>query len=143
MVVGRDKTAMGGRLLKQWLDRPLIQPKKITARQEMVQSLLDSFFERADLQEALTKVYDMERLVGRVAFGNVNGRDLLQLKSSLKQVPLIAQLLQGINRGEWNDLLLELTPLDDLVALIEAAIDEDARCRSQKATSSKTGSINN
>jgi len=92
----------------------------------MVQSLLDSFFERADLQEALTKVYDMERLVGRVAFGNVNGRDLLQLKSSLEQVPLIAQLLQGINRGEWNDLLLELTPLDDLVALIEAAIDEDA-----------------
>lgn len=125
-LLDETKTAMGGRLLKQWLDRPLIQPKKITARQEMVQSLLDSFFERADLQEALTKVYDMERLVGRVAFGNVNGRDLLQLKSSLEQVPLIAQLLQGINRGEWNDLLLELTPLDDLVALIEAAIDEDA-----------------
>ena len=65
----------------------------------MVQSLLDSFFERADLQDALTKVYDMERLVGRVAFGNVNGRDLLQLKSSLQQVPLIAQLIKGINRG--------------------------------------------
>ena len=117
---------MGARLLKQWLDRPLIQPKKIFARQEMVQSLLDSFFERADLQDALTKVYDMERLVGRVAFGNVNGRDLLQLKSSLQQVPLIAQLIKGINRGEWNDLLIELEPLDELVALIDSAIDEDA-----------------
>ena len=83
-------------------------------------------FERADLQDALTKVYDMERLVGRVAFGNVNGRDLLQLKSSLQQVPLIAQLIKGINRGEWNDLLIELEPLDELVALIDSAIDEDA-----------------
>ena len=73
-LLDETKTAMGARLLKQWLDRPLIQPKKIFARQEMVQSLLDSFFERADLQDALTKVYDMERLVGRVAFGNVNGR---------------------------------------------------------------------
>ncbi len=125
-LLDETKTAMGGRLLKQWLDRPLIQPKKIAARQDMVQSLLDSFFERGDLQEALTKVYDMERLVGRVAFGNVNGRDLLQLKSSLMQVPLIGNLLEGINRGEWNDLLLELNPMDDLVALIEAAIDEDA-----------------
>ena len=68
----------------------------------------------------------MERLVGRVAFGNVNGRDLLQLKSSLQQVPLIAQLIKGINRGEWNDLLIELEPLDELVALIDSAIDEDA-----------------
>jgi DNA mismatch repair protein MutS len=125
-LLDETKTAMGARLLKQWLDRPLIQQKKIFARQEMVQSLLDSFFERADLQESLTKVYDMERLVGRVSFGNVNGRDLLQLKSSLQQVPLIAQLIKGINHGEWNDLLLSLEPLDDLVALIESAIDEDA-----------------
>ncbi|MCG6527802.1 hypothetical protein K6U28_15685, partial [Vibrio parahaemolyticus] len=58
--------------------------------------------------------------------GNVNGRDLLQLKSSLQQVPLIAQLIKGINRGEWNDLLIELEPLDELVALIDSAIDEDA-----------------
>ncbi|WP_371311695.1 hypothetical protein, partial [Thomasclavelia ramosa] len=51
---------MGGRLLKQWLDRPLIQAKQIKARQEMVASLLDSYFERIDLQSALTKVYDLE-----------------------------------------------------------------------------------
>lgn len=125
-LLDETKTAMGGRLLKQWLDRPLIQKKQIFARQEMVQSLLDSYFERADLQENLTKVYDLERLAGRVAFGNVNGRDLLQLKTSLVQVPQIRTLLNGINTGAWNDLLLDLEPLDDLVTLIEQAINEEA-----------------
>ena len=125
-LLDETKTAMGGRLLKQWLDRPLIQNKQITLRQEMVQSLLDSYFERADLQAALTKVYDLERLAGRVAFGNVNGRDLLQLKTSLMQVPQIRNLLSGINKGSWNDLLLDLEPMDDLVALIEQAINEEA-----------------
>ena len=125
-LLDETKTAMGGRLLKQWLDRPLIQKKQIHARQEMVQSLLESYFERADLQEALTKVYDLERLAGRVAFGNVNGRDLLQLKTSLVQVPQIRTLLNGINTGAWNNLLLDLEPLDDLVSLIEQAINEEA-----------------
>ncbi|KAF1293423.1 DNA mismatch repair protein MutS [Candidatus Enterococcus leclercqii] len=125
-LLDETKTAMGGRLLKQWLDRPLIQEKQIVARQEMVQSLLDSYFERMDLQETLTKVYDLERLAGRVAFGNVNGRDLLQLKTSLMQVPQIRKLLEGINQGQWNQLLLAIEPLEDLVALIEAAISEDA-----------------
>ena len=125
-LLDETKTAMGGRLLKQWLDRPLIQKKQIFARQEMVQSLLYSYFERADLQENLTKVYDLERLAGRVAFGNVNGRDLLQLKTSLVQVPQIRTLLNGINTGAWNDLLLDLEPLDDLVTLIEQAINEEA-----------------
>lgn len=125
-LLDETKTAMGGRLLKQWLDRPLIKEKQIQARQEMVQSLIDSYFERADLQEALTKVYDLERLAGRVAFGNVNGRDLIQLKTSLQQVPQIRQLLEGINQGQWNHLLLDLEPMTDLVELIHQAISEEA-----------------
>lgn len=125
-LLDETKTAMGGRLLKQWLDRPLIQKQAILARQAMVASLLNSYFERADLQENLTKVYDLERLAGRVAFGNVNGRDLIQLKTSLLQVPLIRELLTGINQGEWNDLLVDLEPMEDLVQLIEGAINEEA-----------------
>ncbi|MBP2099947.1 DNA mismatch repair protein MutS [Enterococcus rivorum] len=125
-LLDETKTAMGGRLLKQWLDRPLIQEKQIFARQEMAQSLLNAYFERADLQGALTKVYDLERLAGRVAFGNVNGRDLIQLKTSLEQVPLIRELIVGINQGEWNDLLLDLNPAEDLVELIHRAINEEA-----------------
>lgn len=125
-LLDETKTAMGGRLLKQWLDRPLIQEKQIFARQEMAQALLNAYFERIDLQSALTKVYDLERLAGRVAFGNVNGRDLIQLKTSLEQVPFIRELIVGINQGEWNDLLLDLNPAEDLVELINRAINEEA-----------------
>lgn len=125
-LLDETKTAMGGRLLKQWLDRPLIQKSQITSRQEQVASLLNAFFERADLQEALTKVYDMERLAGRVAFGSVNGRDLLQLKASLQQVPRIRTILQGIDQGEWTALLEKMEPMDDLVTLIERSINEEA-----------------
>lgn len=117
---------MGGLLLKQWIDRPLIQKRQIQARQRMVSSLLNAYFERMDLNETLTRVYDLERLAGRVAFGNVNGRDLIQLKTSLAQVPRIRELLQGINQGEWNDLLVDMEPMNDLVELIDLAINEDA-----------------
>ena len=125
-LLDETKTAMGGRLLKQWIDRPLIQKRQINARQAMVSSLLNAYFERMDLNETLTKVYDLERLAGRVAFGNVNGRDLVQLKTSLMQVPQIRQLLTGINQGEWNDLLVDMEPMDDLVNLIEKAIKDEA-----------------
>ncbi|MHC5268442.1 DNA mismatch repair protein MutS [Enterococcus sp. LJL98] len=125
-LLDETKTAMGGRLLKQWIDRPLIQQKEIEARQNQVASLLEAFFERGDLQESLRKVYDLERLAGRVAFGSVNGRDLLQLKTSLQQIPLIRQILEGIDHGEWQSLLSELSPMDELVALIETGIDEEA-----------------
>lgn len=125
-LLDETKTAMGGRLLKQWLDRPLIQERQIKTRQEMVQSLLNSYFERLDLQAALTNVYDLERLAGRVAFGSVNGRDLIQLRTSLEQVPTIRQLIVGINQGEWDDLLVDLNPVEDLVELIATAINEEA-----------------
>lgn len=125
-LLDETKTAMGGRLLKQWIDRPLIQKRQISARQAMVSSLLNAYFERMDLNETLTKVYDLERLAGRVAFGNVNGRDLIQLKTSLMQVPQIRQLLTGINQGEWNDLLVDMEPMNDLVTLIEKAINDEA-----------------
>lgn len=125
-LLDETKTAMGGRLLKQWLDRPLINRHDILARQKMVGKLIASFFERTDLREALTKVYDLERLAGRVAFGNVNGRDLLQLRNSLRQIPQIKTLLGGIDEGEFSELLTQMDEMTDLVALIDRAINEDA-----------------
>ncbi len=111
---------------QQWIDHPLIQQAAIERRQLQVASLLHAFFERVDLQESLKGVYDLERLAGRIAFGNVNGRDLLQLKHSLQQVPQIQAIIAGINHEEWTALLTELTPLEDVVALIDEAIAEDA-----------------
>ncbi|MGO3381676.1 MAG: DNA mismatch repair protein MutS, partial [Loigolactobacillus coryniformis] len=99
------KTAMGGRLLKQWLDRPLINATQIKQRQDKVASLMDHFFERSSLQDELTKVYDLERLAGRVAFGNVNGRDLIQLKTSLLQIPKLKAILTDINDGTFDDVI--------------------------------------
>ncbi|MGY3779069.1 DNA mismatch repair protein MutS [Isobaculum melis] len=125
-LLDETKTAMGGRLLKQWIDRPLIQKKKIENRQQIVQNLLNHFFERMDLNEALTKVYDLERLAGRVAFGNVNGRDLIQLKTSLNQVPYLIEILSLMNDGELDQILTELDPVSEVVEKIEAAISEDA-----------------
>ena len=76
------KTAMGGRLVKQCIERHLINLKEIEARQSMVENLLTHYFERSGLQEELVNVYDLERLAGKVAFGSVNGRDLIQLRTS-------------------------------------------------------------
>lgn len=125
-LLDETNTAMGARLLKQWLDRPLVQESQIRTRQNMVESLLNAYFERMDLKERLKKVYDLERLAGRVAFGTVNGRDLIQLKTSLNQVPGIRQVLEGINEGQWEVLLADLVPAYELVELIEQAINEEA-----------------
>ena len=120
------QTARGGRLLKQWIDRPLLKLSDIKARQEMVESLTQAYFERMDLKDYLRHVYDLERLAGRVAFGTVNGRDLLQLKQSLEQIPMIQSIIQGLDKGQFGSLLERITPMDDLVALIFEAINEDA-----------------
>ncbi|MDT2830086.1 DNA mismatch repair protein MutS [Vagococcus carniphilus] len=125
-LLDETNTAMGARLLKQWLDRPLVQEKQIVTRQNMVESLLNAYFERMDLKDRLKKVYDLEHLAGRVAFGTVNGRDLIQLKTSLNQVPGIRQVLEGINQGEWDELLVDLVPAFELVEMIDASINEDA-----------------
>lgn len=138
-LLDETKTAMGGRLLKQWLDRPLIHENKIRSRQNMVESLLKSFFERIDLQESLKSVYDLERLAGRVAFGTVNGRDLIQLKTSLEQIPKIRQILEGINKGEWQQLLKDMDPVTDVVELVETAIQAEAPLSITEGNLIKTG----
>ena len=116
------KTAMGSRLLKRWIDRPLIDRDQITARQDKVAALLDHYFERSNLQEELTKVYDLERLAGRVAYGSVNGRDLIQLQTSLQQVPKIKYTLETLGAPVFDELVAGLDPLDDIAGLIEQAI---------------------
>ena len=124
-LLDETKTAMGSRLLKRWLDRPLISPQKITERQDKVQELLDHYFERSNLQEELIKVYDLERLAGRVAYGSVNGRDLIQLKTSLQQVPKIKYVLETLDSPVFEKLQADLDPLNDVADLIDRAIVEE------------------
>ncbi|KKB38896.1 DNA mismatch repair protein MutS [Bacillus thermotolerans] len=117
-------TAMGGRMLKQWIDRPLIDPGKINERLSMVEVLIGSFFERQEVRELLKEVYDLERLAGRVAFGNVNGRDLVQLKKSLQQIPVLKELLLQIQSPAVHKLSKAMNPCEELTDLLERALVE-------------------
>ncbi|NTU26608.1 DNA mismatch repair protein MutS [Bacillus tequilensis] len=121
-LLDETKTAMGGRLLKQWIDRPLIRVNQIEERQEMVETLMSHFFEREDLRERLKEVYDLERLAGRVAFGNVNARDLIQLKESLKQVPGIKQLVASLAHDKAKERAERIDPCGDVLELLEEAL---------------------
>jgi DNA mismatch repair protein MutS len=91
-----------------------------------VQDLLDHYFERSELQERLTKVYDLERLAGRVAYGNVNGRDLIQLQTSLDQVPAVQDILAQLDDGAFATLRQQIDPVQDVANLIRRAIEPEA-----------------
>jgi DNA mismatch repair protein MutS len=118
-------TAMGGRTLKTWIDRPLIARAEIEHRLNLVEVLMNHYFERQELREKLKEVYDLERLAGRVAFGNVNARDLLQLKRSLMQVPLLKQILLGMENDEVKKIAEFLDPCEEVTDLLEQAIVEN------------------
>lgn len=120
------KTAMGTRMLRTWIERPLISVKEINKRATIVQLFLDNFFERADLVEALKGVYDLERLASRVSFGKAVPVDFLQLTHSLANVPLLKTILQGIAVPALSDLIEQLDEIPELSHLIHSAIDENA-----------------
>lgn len=117
-------TAMGGRKLKQWLHQPLVKQEKIEARQTIVGQFIDQFFLREDLREHLKKVYDLERLAGRVAFGNVGGRDLAQLRESLRQVPPIKQQLAQSGMTDLQQLGEQLDACEEVEQLLARAITD-------------------
>ncbi|GEN51395.1 DNA mismatch repair protein MutS [Alkalibacterium pelagium] len=125
-LMDETQTAMGGRMLRSWLEKPLIRKKQIEERLDKVEGLLNHFFERNDLVEVLKNIYDLERLAGRVAFGTVNARDLIQLKQSLDQIPHVTDIIDRLNAEKiWDSYLNQLDPINDVRDLIEQAIDED------------------
>ncbi|MCP3739210.1 DNA mismatch repair protein MutS [Rossellomorea sp. BNER] len=118
-------TAMGGRLLKQWIDRPLINKAEIEKRHHLVELFKESFFERQDIRERLKEVYDLERLSGRVAFGNVNARDLIQLKKSLEQIPTLKEVILGLGNDLSQNLAEKMDPCEELTSVLEEALVEN------------------
>lgn len=115
---------MGGRLLKQWLARPLLSVNELTNRQEMVQALLDGYFTRENVIDSLKGVYDLERLTGRIAFGNVNARELLQLAHSLQAVPDILTSLANSDNPVLQNFAQKIDPLKGVAELISSTIVE-------------------
>ena len=124
-LLDETKTAMGGRLLKQWIDRPLIDKNAISVRLELVETFINAYFEKQELREKLKEVYDLERLAGRVAFGNVNARDLLQLKRSLQQIPFIQRIVEQLDNEEAKQFANRLDSCEEVIDLLEKAIVEN------------------
>lgn len=120
------KTAMGTRMLRSWIERPLVSAQAIEKRMTIVQIFLDHFFERSDLIEALKGVYDLERLASRVSFGKAVPVDFLQLANSLSNVPAIKNILGLLADQQLLDLEKRLDHLPELAQLINQAISDTA-----------------
>ena len=118
-LLDKTKTAMGARLLKKYILNPLVDKKEIEKRYNIIDTLLKEFILKEDLEKLLYNVYDLERLSGKIAFGNANGKDLLQLKSSLKVLPQISEILNKINYHKKMEIL------DNLYDLLEKSIYEE------------------
>ncbi|SIH16558.1 DNA mismatch repair protein mutS [Mycobacteroides abscessus subsp. abscessus] len=123
-LMDETKTPMGARRLKQWIDRPLIHKDNIEQRLDIVESFIDHFIERDTLRGYLNQVYDIERLVGRVSYGNVNARDLIQLKHSISEIPNIKSLLEQMNSVTITQFST-LEPLEDLLTVLEDSLVEE------------------
>lgn len=118
-LLDNTKTAMGSRKLRQWIEAPLKEKRLIEKRFNIVSSLIEEFILAEDLRRNLYEVYDLERLCGRVAMGNANARDLIQLKNSLKVLPIIKDMLASIN------FYHDIDTLDSLYELLNSSIYEE------------------
>lgn len=124
-VLDFTKTAMGSRLLRKWLEYPLLSPKKINDRLDAVANLVSDFSLRNNLREQLKEIYDFERLLTRMEVGTANARDMNALKSSLYVLPTIKKSLAKATAKLLVNIHQKISTYDDLVALIDKAIVED------------------
>lgn len=124
-ILDRTVTAMGGRLLRQWIHYPLIDKDQIVSRQQALHELLDDSLGRIDLGEALDGVYDLERLNGKISMASANAKDIIALRDSLQRLPQIDDLLSGRQASLLQRLRQSIDLMPDLVAEISSAIVDD------------------
>ena len=118
-VLDKTSTSMGGRLLRRWINDPLVDVKAINDRLTAVKELKENMILRGDILESLNKVYDIERLAGRISYGNANARDLISLKNSLSKLPELKQELSQVESPLLKKLYNDLDELKDITELIE------------------------
>ena len=124
-VLDKTSTSMGGRHLRRWLNDPLIDTLEINRRLQAVKELKEDIMLRGDVVDNLKKVYDIERLAGKMAYGNANARDMITLKNSLARLPELKQVLQNSKSDMLKDIYENLDELKDIYELIEKSIVED------------------
>ncbi len=124
-VLDKTRTAMGSRLLRSYIEQPLISAEEINKRLSAVECFFNDIIGREEIREYLNPVYDLERLIGRIAYQNANPRDLIAFKSSLEYLPAIKELLKNYDDELIKEIENELDPLSDISRLIdESIIDE-------------------
>ena len=124
-VLDRTRTAMGGRLLRSWLERPLLSVAAINKRLTSVEALVKSAMDREELIAALTGIGDMERLIGRIVYGSAGGRDLASLRAALGKLPELKEKLSPFPAGRLGELGESLDLLEDAYALLSRAVVDE------------------
>ena len=124
-VLDKTSTSMGGRLLRRWLNDPLIDVKEINKRLGAVEELKNDIILRGDIIDNLKKVYDIERLAGKMAYGNATPRDMITLKNSLMKLPEIKSILSGVKSEYLTEICSNIDELQDIFKLIDRSIVDD------------------
>ncbi|MGG1311053.1 MULTISPECIES: DNA mismatch repair protein MutS [Cohnella] len=124
-LLDKTRTSMGARLLRRWIDQPLLDKRKLEERLDAVEALYGNWMLREELRRELADVYDLERLVGRIAYGSANARDLNALKTSLQKVPNIRALCGQFESGPLARLAEAMDPCADIAEAIASTIADD------------------
>ena len=138
-VLDKTKTAMGARLLRSYVEQPLIEKKEILKRQEFIVSLNKHEITREELREYLSPIYDLERLITRITYQTANPRDLIAFRNSLNMIPPIKMLLKELNGELAEEIFDELDELRDIYHLLESAIEEEPPISVREGDIIKTG----
>ena len=125
-VLDRTKTAMGKRLIRTWLEHPLLSCAGIIRRQNAVEELISKPIERSEIAEVLAGIHDLERIMSRVAYGSVNPREMLALSSAFGRLPSVLEKLEGMQSAMLCDIRGQIDTLSDIKILIDLAIDPEA-----------------
>lgn len=124
-VLDKTKTSMGGRLIRRWINDPLVNVDDINARLDAVEEIKNDLLLSDRIVESLKSIYDIERLAGKISYGTVNARDLISLKNSIMQLPNLKETIKNVNSEFLKNIDSELDILSDIYELIEASIVEE------------------
>lgn len=124
-LLDKTVTAMGARMLRRWIEKPLMSVSRIEERLEAVNLLYNQLIIREDVKQALKEVYDLERLVARISYGNANARDMIALKHSLQQVPLLQEVCAASGSETLRKLVENMDACEDVMSWIASAIEDE------------------
>lgn len=125
-VLDKTRSSMGARLMRKWVEHPLVNASQIARRQNAVEELYNSFILREQISELLDDVLDLERLMTKIVYGSANARDLIAVANSLRILPELRAMLSSCTSNEMQRIYSELDTLEDVTALIDKAINVDA-----------------